>query len=324
MGFFDLLGSFFGYILWFFFDATSNYALAIVLFAVLINILMFPLAVKRQKSTAGQARLAEKTKDLKKKFGNNKQKFAEEQAKLYEREGISPFSGCSAMFLPLILWVGIYGAIRSPLKNTLHISQDKINSAMTVVNEIPGNEGKGFSTYGELFLVKDFSDLKDKLTMFNNEELDDISEYSSGFNFLGLNLLDTPKNTPFKSMLWIIPAASFIISAVSMYIMQKMSGMSDQVQGAMKIFPYMMLIFTSYIAYTIPGAVGLYWIINSIIGMIQGIVLNKYYNVLTLNAGDEASKFLEMQIKDKSVAQIKDPSSVIVDKEKIFPVNGKK
>ena len=51
-----------------------------------------------------------------------------------------------------------------------------------------------------------------------------------------------------------------------------------------------MLLFTAYIAYTIPGAVGLYWVINSAIGAVQNIVLNKFYNTYTINAHDEAAR----------------------------------
>ena len=36
----DFLGNIFGYLLWIFFDAVSNYAVAITLFALAVNIIM--------------------------------------------------------------------------------------------------------------------------------------------------------------------------------------------------------------------------------------------------------------------------------------------
>lgn len=319
MGIFDLLGNLFGYVLWFFFDATSNYALAIILFTVVINIILFPFAIKRQKSMAAQARLAEKQKELQKKYGNNRQKFAEEQAKLYEQEGVSPFSGCLAMFLPLILLMGIYGTITKPLQNTLHIDQDKINSAVSVVASISENDAEATSNLNQLHLVKVFKDVKPHLTMFNEEELADIEEYSSGFNFMGLNLLDTPRNSPFTSMLWIIPVLTFIFSAVSMYFSQKLSGTAVQAQGAMKYFPYVMFLFTAYLANSFPGAVGLYWIINTIIGFVQNVILGKYFNVHTLNAKDEAVRFETIRQYDKNVRQIRNPGEVVLPETNVVP-----
>lgn len=324
MGFiFDFLGSIFGYILWFFFDVTSNYAIAITLFAIVINIIMFPTAIKRQKTMALNARLAGKQKEIQKRYGKDKQKYSEELAKLYEQEGANPMSGCfSSMILPLILWGGIFGSITRPLQNTLHISQDKISEATSVISSLPEMGDKVKGGYEQLQLVRFFDEIKPHLTMFNSDELADIEEYSSGFNLLGLNLLNRPNAVPFNEMLWIIPILCFIVSAFSMYVTQKMNGNTAQVEGAMKIMPYAMFIFTAYIAYTIPGAVGLYWILNSLIGMIQNLILNKYYNVFTLNAKDEATRFATLIEHDKKVIQIKDPKS-ITSADKVIPFNKK-
>lgn len=303
MGFlFDLLGSLFGYVLWFFFDATSNYAIAILLFAVVVNIIMFPIAIKRQKTMAVNARLSVKQRELQKRFGKDKQKYNEELAILYQKEGANPLNGCfSSMVLPLVLWGGIFGAITKPLQNTLHISQDKIISASNLIATIPGVGSTYTSGYEQLQIVKLFSSIKPHLNMFDTQELANIQEYSSGFNLFGIDLLNRPSGEPFSSMLWLIPLFCFIASIFSMYFMQKLSGAANQVQGAMKLMPYMMFLFTAYIAYTIPGAVGLYWIFNTLIGMLQNIILNRYYNTFTLNAKEEAICFSGLIEKEKTI-----------------------
>ena len=292
MGFlFDSLSSMFGYVLWFFFDAVSNYGLAITLFALVVNIIMFPLAIKRQKSMASNARMAVKQQELKKKYEKNPRKYNEEVAKLYESEGVNPMSGCFAtMVVPLILWTGIFGAVTKPLQNTLHIPADKVSAAVTAVCENTGEENKMARNYRELQVVRSFDSVKDKLTMFDKKEMEDLEEYSHGFNFFGINLLQTPKGSAFSEFLWLIPLLCFVSSAAAMYISQKMMGMQNTMQGCNKFLPYGMLLFTAYIAYTIPGAVGLYWVINSAIGAVQNIVLNKFYNTYTINAHDEAAR----------------------------------
>ncbi len=292
MGFlFDSLSSMFGYVLWFFFDAVSNYGLAITFFALVVNIIMFPLAIKRQKSMAGNARLAVKQQELRKKYEKNPKKYNEEVAKLYESEGINPMSGCFAtMVVPLILWTGIFGAVTKPLQNTLHIDANKVSCAVSTLYENNQGENKIPKNYEQLQIVRNFNEIKDKLTMFDKEEMSDIEEYSNGFNFLGINLLKTPKDSEFKDFLWVIPLLCFVSSAAAMFISQKMMGMQNTMQGCNKVLPYGMLLFTAYIAYTIPGAVGLYWVINSLFGAVQNIVLNKFYNVYTINAHDEAAR----------------------------------
>ena len=66
MGFIvDILGSIFGYILWFFFDLVSNYSIAITLFTVVISVIMLPIAIKRQKQMALNSRINVKQQELK-------------------------------------------------------------------------------------------------------------------------------------------------------------------------------------------------------------------------------------------------------------------
>ena len=75
MGFiFDFLGGIFGYVLWFFFDAVSSYAVAITLFSIFINVLLFPITVKRQKSMVLTAKVNLKQAQLRKKYEKDTKK----------------------------------------------------------------------------------------------------------------------------------------------------------------------------------------------------------------------------------------------------------
>ncbi len=312
MGFiFDFLGNIFGYVLWFFFDAVSNYAVAITLFAIFINLLMLPISIKRQKNMALNARINAKDQELRKKYEKNPRKYNEERALLYEKEGIDPMAGCfSTMILPLLLWSGIFGAITKPLQNTLHIAQEKVSQAVAVLPNVPELEGKIGSGYEQLQLVRHFEAVKNYLTMFNADEFADVEEYSHGFNFFGINLLNIPNVSSFNEMLWVIPLLCLLGSILAIYVNQKMMGTQTQMQGCTKFLPYGTAIFTTYLAYTIPGAVGLYWFINGLIGVLQNIWLNKYYNIYTINAQSEAARIALLEIKEASVTCIKDPKDV--------------
>ena len=54
---FDWLNSGLGYIIKFCYSLTNNYALALLLFAFLIKVLLFPLGIKQQKNMVKQAKL---------------------------------------------------------------------------------------------------------------------------------------------------------------------------------------------------------------------------------------------------------------------------
>ena len=312
MGFlFDFLGSIFGYILWFFFDAVGNYAIAIVLFTLVINVVMFPLAIKRQKTMAMNSRLSKKQQELRKKYEKDQKRYNEELALLYEKEGVSPMNGCfSTMLLPLILWSGVFGAITKPLQNTLHIASDKVSQATSMLTTIPAVGATFHQGYEQLQVVKLFDGIKEHLTMFSPEELSDISEFSSGFNLFGLNLLGRPNTSSLSEMLWIIPLFCFLSSVFSMYITQRINNTQPQLQGCAKYMPYAMFLFTAYIAYTIPGAVGLYWIINALVGIIQTLILNRFYNAYTLNAKDEAARVALLEINESKTEMLRNPDEV--------------
>ena len=307
MGFIvDFLGNIFGYLLWLLFDAVSNYAIAITLFAVVVNIIMLPIAIKRQKNMALTSRLNAKQKELRKKYEKDPKKYQEQVALLYEKEGINPMNGClSTMILPLLLWSGIFGAISKPLQNTLHISSEKVSQVVSVLKA----DGKISGNYEQLQLVRNFNEIKDYLKVFNEEEYADVEEYSHGFNFFGINLLSNPKTSEFSEMLWIIPLLCLISSVLGMYITQKLSGVQNQMEGCSKFLPYGAALFTTYISYSMPGAVGLYWFINGVINILQSIILNKYFNAYTMNAQAEASRLAMLEVKEEKVLSVKKLSS---------------
>lgn len=311
MGFiFDLVGNISGYVLWFFFDAVSNYAVAITLFSVFVNLVMLPFTIKRQKSMAMSGRLSAKQAELRKRYEKDPKKYNEEVAKLYEKEGFNPAGGCLPMFMPLLLLGGIYTAITKPLQNTLHISAEKVHQAVSILPSIPELSGKISKGFEQLQLVRHFEDISDHLTMFDANELADIKEYSGGFDLFGMNLLNRPSGSHFSEMLWIIPILCFVVSVFGLYLSQKVNSAQNQMNGCVKFIPYVGILFTTYISYTVPGAVGFYWFVNSAIGLIQSLVLNKYCNIQTINAKAEASRVALLEIQESKVKCIKNESDI--------------
>ena len=55
----------------------KNYGIALLLFTFVTRLIVFPMSVKQQKSTAKMGMLAPELEKLKKKYGKNQQKFQE-------------------------------------------------------------------------------------------------------------------------------------------------------------------------------------------------------------------------------------------------------
>ena len=138
MGIFNFFGSILGYLLWFLYTIFKNYGIAIILFTVILKIVMFPMSLKQQRSMASQAKLAEKQRELQKKYANNKQKYNDELMKIYEKEGVNPSSGCLTTLLPFPIMLGIFYSVAYPLSNTLHIASETVALATDYISKIPG------------------------------------------------------------------------------------------------------------------------------------------------------------------------------------------
>lgn len=115
----EVLGS----ILAFLYDVVPSYGVAIILVTVLARVVLLPLSIKQvvgmRSSQAAMRRVQPKVDALRKKYKGNRQKFAEEQMKLYRQEGINPLAGCLPMLL-LVFQIPVFVALYSVLRGDPH------------------------------------------------------------------------------------------------------------------------------------------------------------------------------------------------------------
>ena len=96
-----------------------NYGWIIVLFAVVIKLLVYPLTHKTYESTAKMQALQPKIAALREKYKNDQQRLSKETMKLYKEEGVNPLGGC----LPLLLQMPIFFALYRIFGNTIELRQ---------------------------------------------------------------------------------------------------------------------------------------------------------------------------------------------------------
>jgi len=299
---FNFIGSIFGYILWAVFWVFQNFGIAIIVFTLIFRAILFPSSVKQQKSMAANASLQAKQRELKEKYGNNKAKYNEEVQKLYDKEGVSPLSGCTTSIFPMIIMLGIYYSVVRPLSNVIHLSAQAINQ----INMIPGVYMTQNNIYSEMNSLKLFTSADNINILLNHgipqNELTEIHNLAGGFNFLGLDLLSIPQTKGFGSLIIIIPILCLITSLGSQILTTKLNGnpMQSQ-QGCTKYLLYALPLITVYISYIVPGAVGFYWVWSTIFGFIQTLIISKFYSPAHMTAKAEAEHIALMEIKEAKV-----------------------
>ncbi len=272
----------FSALLLFLYDWTLNYGLAVILFALIVKLVLLPFQMKSKRSTMRTARLTPIMKELEKKHEGNKQKYQEEVAKLYKEEKINPMSGCLWTLIPFPILIALYSVIRQPFTKLMRITLDQLAQVKTVA------EGLGYTMGSDAYAEIGLADFVHK----NFDKFQGITDKLADldFNFLGMNLGQNPQWNFFTKVDWsdasvwgpalglfLIPVISALLSYFAMKVSNASNPGMDQQQGAMKGMMMVMPLMSVYICFVMPAALGIYWIANSVFGMVQDMILNKYY-----------------------------------------------
>jgi len=274
----------FAWLLMAFYNLTSSYGLAVTFFAVVVNLVLLYPQMRSKHSMMRQARLTPYIEELKKKHEGNPQKLNEETSKLYREEHINPMSGCLWSLIPMVFLILLYNVIRYPYSYLMHLTKDEVTAITNLVTSLGGTVTKG--AYTELNMV-DF--VHRNFDAFRNisSKLVDLN-----FSFLGMNLGITPQWNFFTKVDWsqtsswapglglfLIPLISGLLSYFAMKIGNAMNpSVTNQQQSQMKSMMYVMPLFSVYIGFVMPAALGVYWIANSVIGIARDAILNKHFN----------------------------------------------
>lgn len=95
-----------------------NYALALVVLTVVLRLITQPLMASQMKMSKRMNELQPRLKELEKKYGQDKERLAQEQMKLYKEAGVNPMGGCLPMLAQFPLWIALYNAITQTLGRT--------------------------------------------------------------------------------------------------------------------------------------------------------------------------------------------------------------
>ncbi len=96
-----------------YYHIVHNYGWAIVLFAVLMKLLFFPLNIKNLRNMHKMQELKPKIDALKKMYKDNPQKLQQETMELYKQYGVNPFSGCFVILLQLPIFWAMFQVLKT-------------------------------------------------------------------------------------------------------------------------------------------------------------------------------------------------------------------
>lgn len=98
----------FFYILDFLYGFLGNMGWAILLFAALLRLCMFPIANKSYTSMAKMKALQPKINDIRAKYSDNQMLIQQATMELYKKEKINPAAGCLPLFIQIPIFFSLY------------------------------------------------------------------------------------------------------------------------------------------------------------------------------------------------------------------------
>ncbi len=109
----------FFFILSYFYGLLGNMGLAILLFAFLLRLAMFPIANKSFENMAKMKELQPQIQKLQERCGDDKMRFNQEMMALYRREKVNPAAGC----LPMLIQIPVFFSLYKVLYISLELRQ---------------------------------------------------------------------------------------------------------------------------------------------------------------------------------------------------------
>lgn len=283
----------------FFYNITGSYIWAIILLTCIVRCALLPASISQQKNSAKQVRLQTKVNKIKQKYAGNQQKIQEETQALYQREGFGAANmGCAPLLIQMLVMIGLYGVIYTPLSSVLRIGTDtieKIKTAAGIVVEA-GNKSNN-ARMVELQILENFEKYADKLSgVIDSETIVSISEFRERFTIFGLDLSVTPDKSQI-SVYWLIPILAFataMLSSLFMYMRQRKQNPEMAKNPSMGCMTFMSPVMSLVFTFMFPAGVGFYWVISNVLSFIQQVALSYLYS---------PKKIIAQQMVDETVVR---------------------
>ena len=307
----------------------NNFAVAVFVFTLLINVILIPLSIKSQKSSVQQTRIKPKLDELKKQCGDDKQKYSQEMQKLYQEENVSMSGGCLPMIIRLVLMLSIYYLIMSPLTYMTGVDKTKLDNVTNVITQsmddlkkedktqyeqykklLNWREGKGYNELGVVSIIRNEKNVlykEDGSGLLTKEEYKKIEkdlefikkqdeENKISYNFFTkkIDLTQTPKFSfnIFKAWqpIWIMPILAFAAQMLSSVLSLMMQKKLNPDAPNMAGMMLMMPLMSLFIGFSLPGGVAFYWVCSSLIGGLIQVGVQQFYGPNKMLARDRVKE----------------------------------
>ncbi len=293
----------FGYMLEWMYNLTNSYGLALILFAILVQVVLTPITAKSKKSMMKMSRLQPRMQAIQKRYADDQMKQSQAIQALYKEEGVSMTGGCLWGFVPLLILIPLYAVVRQPITYMLHESAEVAQQIIAVMKEAaPDLFATSNPYYHEMIAAKHIPMFLEQLKAAGIA-MNEGTMAGINFAFLGIDMGIVPQFNVFawEAFSWanigafLIPVLSAGSQVLTMFISTKMNnsvvtnekGVQDeetaknsQMAQTNKTMMFMMPLMSLWIGFTVPTALSLYWLVGGVVRTAQDVMLTKKYRTI--------------------------------------------
>lgn len=280
----------------------NSLGIAIILLTIFTRCLMIPLSYKQQKSMFKMQALSPELKRIQGKYKDSmsdpevQRKMQMETQKLYSENNVSPFSGCLPMIIQLPIFLGLYHVMQNPFKyvevinqvytqlSTLVLSAAQSNSTVLELirsfgelGSIPDGTSIDVNLFNRIINILGPSEIGQLKTAIASADFDAVCASKNSIEFfLGLNLTETVGFALSPKL--IIPILSGLSTFLSSWLMTKRNVSTDPaMKSQQRIMNITMPLMMAWITTSLPGGIGIYWIVSNLFQLCQQFFLNKHF-----------------------------------------------
>ncbi len=269
---YDILGTM---LLWFSNIFGGYYVFGLLLYALIFKVVFLPFSIKQQKNQIKMAKLTPQIELIKAKYAGRTdqptvQKMQQEIMEFQQKEGYSPFAGCLPLLLQMPIIILLYEVIRNPLSYICKLTGEEINAIRGII-------GDAAAKVDQIGLVSQIQNFGDRAAI-EAAGLDFAT--LPDFTLFGINLAEVPNQV--WGWLTLIPVLAAVLQWLAMFLMRKWSRNANQLQGqdaqaqaSTKIMDLIMPAMTLFFCFGFSGMMGVYWIYQTLLGIVQSYILAK-------------------------------------------------
>ena len=291
----------FGWLMAMLYNFTTNYGVAMIVFAVMVKLILAPITAKSKKSTMKMSRLTPRVKDIQERYAHDQQKQNEMLQNLYKEEGVDMTGGCLWSLLPMFIIFPLLTVVREPIVYILGESSEVATQIVEIIKNADPTLFQGANTYYQQVTAAANIPQHAEAILAAIPNINPATLEGMNFTFLGIDLGAIPMFNIFDAAwkwdwahigAFLIPCLSAGSQLLSTFIMRKMNnsvvsdknGVRDektaeqsQANQSMETMLWMMPLMSLWIGFSCPGALSIYWLIQGLVAICLDVYLTQKY-----------------------------------------------